>query len=120
MDQFSEGISVLLITLITLSEKVAGGVFECSRAQVEADWLVSVSMRSVQGRRISMLSSPVFWMSASELLNNLASNLIKLCVSEADFSKHSVHIIFALLFFVCCAICLQLYMIQGIRHSKLD
>jgi hypothetical protein len=119
-DKFSENISVVLIAFITLSEKVAGGVFGFSRTQVEADWLVSVSARALPGKKTSMIFSPVFWMSASELINNVVGNGIKLFVDAADPTHKHTFIIVALVFFVCCAMSLQVYMIQGIQGSKSD
>ena len=117
---FSENIGVLLVTSITLSEKVVGSVFGSSRAQVEADWLVAVSVRSVLGQSISMLISPAFWMSTSELLNSLVGNLIKLSLDMANISNNYIYIVVALLFFLCCTIWLQAFMIRGILSKKLD
>ncbi len=114
METFSENMAVMFVSVVTLSEKVAGSVFECSRVQVEAEWLASVSVRAVPGNSVRLVFMPVFWMSVSEVLSKFSGNLVKLGVDMADLANHSLWVTVTLLFFVVCAICLQVFMIQGI------
>ena len=114
METFSESMAVMLMSAITLLEKVAGSVFESSRVQVEAEWLASVSVRAFPAKSVRSVFSPVFWMSVSEVLSKFSGNLIKLGVDLADLANQSLWVTVALLFFVVCTICLQVFMIQGI------
>jgi hypothetical protein len=117
---FSEDIGAIVILVVTLSEKVAGSVFECSRVQIEAAWLLSVSVRAAPPQIVRSVVSPVFWMSVSEVLSNISGNLIKFGIDMADLANHFFCIALALLFFLSCTVCLQVFMIQGILNKKLD
>jgi hypothetical protein len=116
---FSEDIGAIIILVVTLSEKVAGSVFECSRVQIEAAWLLSVSVRAAP-QTVRSVFSPVFWMSVSEVLSNISGSLIKFGIDMADLANHSFCIALALLFFLSCTVYLQAFMIQGILNKKLD
>lgn len=107
-----ENTGIFIIFCITFLEKVAGGMFECSRIQVEADWLVSVSRRVVPDQPVSMVFSPVFWMSASEVVGSFSGNLVKLGVRDSNFVDDFIYISMAVLFAVFCTMSLQLYMFR--------
>jgi hypothetical protein len=118
LDTFSESIGVIFILVITLSEKVAGSVFECSRVQIEVEWIFSVSSLAVHGQSSHVVFSPIFWMSVSEVLSNFSGSLLKLGVGWADLASGHVFLTFAVMFLLICTICLQVFMIQGILSKK--
>jgi hypothetical protein len=117
-DAFSDDVGVLIILFITLSEKVAGSAFECSRSQVEAEWLFSVSVYAARDQLVHMVFSPVFWMSVSEVLGNFSGNLIKLVFGSGIINCTIFFTASAVIFFVCCANFLQIFMIQDIQQKK--
>jgi len=120
LDVFSENSVMLIVFAVTLWEKAVGTIFECSRAQIEAEWLVSVSSIVTHEHSVSMVFSPVFWMSVAELLSTCSGNVIKIGVDMMNDSNRVLLITCAVFFFVFWTIYLQVFMIRGVQTNKRD
>jgi hypothetical protein len=117
---FCENAVVITVFVVTLGEKVVGSIFDCSRAQIEAEWLVSVALPVAHEHSVSVLKTPVFWFSVGGLLSACSGNIIKIVVDMMDDANRISYVTFSVFFFVFCSIYLQVMMIRGIRKNKRD